>query len=446
MATVLIVDDEPEVTASFGAFFERSGHQVLRARTGEEGLAAFARCRPDLVLLDLRLPDVDGFDVLGRMREHDPVVIMITGHGDVPRAVRAMQQGAENFLTKPVDLDHLAAVADRALEKAHLKQMRRYLEERRNGHGAATLFGSSPAMRDLAHQLELLAAAERTTVLLLGEGGTGKGRAAEAIHRASPRGGRPFVELNCAGMPARGLEAELFGYERGTFAEAVDRRLGLLEVAEGGTLFLDEIGELDVQLQPKLLQVLEKNAFRRMGGTQELRVDIRLIAATHKDLVDEVNEGRFREDLYYRLSTMPVHLPPLRARAREDVLDLVARLLDELHHQLPGAATELSEGALEQILRYPWPGNVRELRNALERAMIVSRGSERIGADHLPAEVRQAKGGGVERHVPRTLEEVERTHIERTLRAHNSNRTRAAREIPSSRATLINKIKAYGLT
>ena len=446
MPTVLIIDDESEVTAAFGAFFERAGHQVLRARTGEEGIEAFQRCRPDLVLLDLRLPDLDGFDVLTRIREADPVVIVITGHGDVPRAVRAMQQGAENFLTKPVDLEYLAAVSNRALEKARLKQMHHYLHERRNGHQPSALLGSSPAMRELAHQLELLAVADRTTVLLLGESGTGKGRAAEAIHRLSPRAEKPFVEVNCAGSSSPFLDSELFGHERGAFAEAAERKPGLFEVADGGTLFLDEIADLDLQLQPKLLKVLEGKTFRRMGGTQEIGVDVRLVVATTKDLVEEVNEGRFREELYYRLSVMPVHLPPLRARAREDLLDLVARLLEELHQQLPAAPPELSDAALEQILRYPWPGNVRELRNALERAMIVGRGASRIAVEHLPAEVRQARGAGVERHVPRTLDEVERLHIERTLRAHSANRTRAARELGISRATLINKIKTYGLT
>ncbi|MGH7717564.1 MAG: sigma 54-interacting transcriptional regulator, partial [Gemmatimonadaceae bacterium] len=316
---------------------------------------------------------------------------------------------------------------------------------RRGASGASALLGSSPAMRELARQIELLAVSEQTTVLLVGESGTGKGRLAEVIHDLSPRAGKPFIEVSCAGSSGPRLESELFGHERGTFSDAEERRHGVFEVAGGGTLLLDEIGELDPQLQPKLLQLLEGKTFRRPGGTQEIAADVRLIAATNRDLVSEVNDGRFREDLYYRLSVMPVHLPPLRARAREDLLDLVARTLGELHAQLPGAPAEASDAALEQLLRHPWPGNVRELRNVLERAMIVGRGAKRIAPEHLPPEVRRATSSPMSRHTPKSLAEIERAHIERTLRAHNANRTRAARELGISRATLINKIKAYGL-
>lgn len=442
MATIVIIDDEVELASSFGAFFERSGHQVVRAHTGDDGIDACQRLHPDLVLLDLKLPDVQGFELLDRLHPDQRVIIIVTGHGDIPLAVEAMRRGAENFLTKPVELPHLGVAADRALEKARLRELNKYLIERRGARTAA-LLGSSPAMRELAHQIDLLATAERTTVLLIGESGTGKGRVAEAIHTSSPRASRPFVELSCAGLSAKALEIELFGQEAAGVAN--ERRLGLFEVADGGTLFLDEIGALDPAIQPKLLKVMEGRSFRRLGGTQDVTVDVRVIAATVRDLASEVVEERFREDLYYRLSVMPVHLPPLRARAREDMLDLVARCLEELHVQLPEAPMELTEGALDQLLRYSWPGNVRELRNVLERAMIVGRGARRIGTEHLPPEVRDATGAGVERHVPKRLDEVERAHIERTLRAHNDNRTRAARELGISRATLINKIRTYGL-
>ncbi|HEU5185283.1 MAG TPA: sigma-54 dependent transcriptional regulator [Gemmatimonadaceae bacterium] len=442
MATIVIIDDEVELASSFGAFFERSGHQVVRAHTGDDGIDACQRLHPDLVLLDLKLPDVQGFELLDRLHPDQRVIIIVTGHGDIPLAVEAMRRGAENFLTKPVELPHLGVAAERALEKARLRELNKYLIERRGARTAA-LLGSSPAMRELAHQIELLATAERTTVLLIGESGTGKGRVAEAIHTSSPRATRPFVELGCAGLSAKALEIELFGEE--AVGVGNERRLGLFEVADGGTLFLDEIGALDPAIQPKLLKVMEGKSFRRLGGTQDINVDVRVIAATIKDLASEVVEERFREDLYYRLSVMPVHLPPLRARAREDMLDLVARSLEELHVQLPEAPMELTEGALDQLLRYSWPGNVRELRNVLERGMIVGRGARRIGTEHLPPEVRDATGAGVERHVPKTLDEVERAHIERTLRAHNDNRTRAARELGISRATLINKIRTYGL-
>ena len=444
MATIVIIDDEVELASALGSYFERTGHQVVRAHTGDDGLEACMRVRPDLVLLDLKLPDVQGFELLDRLQPQQRVVVMVTAHGDIPLAVEAMRRGAENFLTKPVELEHLGVAAERALEKARLRELNRHLTERRGARTTA-LLGSSPAMRELAHQIELLATAERTTVLLIGESGTGKGRVAEMIHAMSPRASRPFVDVSCAGMSASALDAELFGQEAGAVANGKERKLGLFEVADGGTLFLDEIGALDPALQPKLLKVMEGKTFRRMGGTQEITADVRVIAATVRDLASEVVEERFREDLYYRLSVMPVHLPPLRARAREDMLDLIARSLEELHLQLPDAPTELTEGALEQLLRYSWPGNVRELRNVLERGMIVARGARKIGAEHLPPEVRNATGAGVERHVPKSLEEVERAHIERTLRAHGDNRTRAAKELGISRATLINKIRVYGL-
>jgi two-component system, NtrC family, response regulator AtoC len=446
MPTVLIIDDEKDITAALGTFFERSGHQVMRAHTGEEGIESVRRGHPDLVLLDVRLPDMTGFDVLERVRDDHPVVIMITGHGDIELAVRAMQGGAENFLTKPIELAHLGAAAERAFEKAHLRQMNRYLTERRGQVPASALLGTSPPMRELSEQIELLARSDRTTVLIVGESGTGKGRVAAAIHAQSPRADRPFVEVNCAALTIDSLDIELFGQEQISMdGEPTVQRPGLLEVAHEGTLFLDEIGDLDVHLQPKLLRMLEGKGFRRAGGTREVKVDVRLVAATSKDLVGEVTTGRFREDLYYRLSVMPIYLPPLRARAREDLLDLIARLLDELRPNLPEAPTSIDDPALDRLLKYSWPGNVRELRNVLERAMIIARGSDRVIPQHLPSEVRDATGLGVEHHVPRSLSDVERAHIDRTLRAHDYNRTRASKELGISRATLIKKIKEYGL-
>jgi DNA-binding NtrC family response regulator len=458
MASVLIVDDEPSITQTLGAFFERSGgHVVTTAHTGAEGLALFQRTRPDLVLLDVRLPDMSGFDVLSRIRANDAVVIMVTGYGDVPLAVQAMQQGAENFLTKPVELSHLGAAAERAFEKARLRQMNRYLASR-HGHAPTELvLGTSRPMQELAAQIDMLAANDRTTVLLIGESGSGKGRVAELLHARSPRSARPLVEVNCAALTAASLDVELFGQEGtgngsdgggGAGAIGVTAREfkpGLFEVADGGSIFLDEIGDLDMHLQPKLLHVLEGKTFRRVGGTLEICTNVRLIAATSKDLVNEVTAGTFREDLYYRLNVMPVYLPPLRARSREDLLELIAHIMDELRAILPEAPTAVSDAALERMLRYPWPGNIRELRNVLERAMITARGQESVGPHHLPGDVRDAASTGADHHVPKSLDEVERTHIERTLRAHTGNRTHTARELGISRATLIKKIKIYGL-
>ncbi|HKO14682.1 MAG TPA: sigma-54 dependent transcriptional regulator [Gemmatimonadaceae bacterium] len=445
MPNVLIIDDEQAITSALGTYFERQGHTVSCAHTGEEGIEGIRRTRPDLVLLDLRLPDMSGFDVLERVKELMPVVIMITGYGDVPEAVRAMQLGAESFLTKPVELAHLGAAAERAFEKARLRQMNRYLSDRRGRLSTAAMLGGSAPMRELADQIELLAKSDRTTVLITGESGTGKGYVAEAIHRASARGERPLVEINCAALSGATLDAELFGREFPSSSEGDSFKPGLFDVADGGCIFLDEVGDLDAQLQPKLLRVLEGKSFRRLGGTREVLVDVRLIAATGKDLVSEVTEGRFREDLYYRLSVMPITLPPLRARSREDLLDLIGNLIGELHPNLPDAPQVLADDALDRMLKYSWPGNIRELRNVLERAMIIARGVEHVLPQHLPAEVRDASGFAVEHHVPRTLAEVERIHIDRTLRAHNANRTRAARELGISRATLIKKIKEFGL-
>ena len=444
MPKVLIIDDEPDLVSALATFFERRGHEVSRALTARDGVDIFRRTRPDLVLLDVRLPDRSGFEVLADIRDEQPVVIMITGHGDVPLAVRAMQEGAENFLTKPVELEHLGAAADRAFEKARLREMNRYLRNRLSAPASA-LLGSSPTMRDLADQIALLARSDRTTVLILGESGSGKGRVAEEIHQLSPRGANPLIEVNCAALTADSLDMELFGDERaGEGGSRVIKR-GLFEVANGGSLFLDEIGDLAPHLQPKLLGVLEGKGFRRLGGTDQVTSNVRLIAATSKDLVNEVTAERFREDLYYRLSVMPLYLPPLRARAREDLLELIAHLVAELQPQLPDAPAHIADAALDRMLRYGWPGNVRELRNVIERAMIMARGSSHILVEHLPAEVRDASGADVEHHVPKSLSEVERVHIERTLRAHGANRTHAARELGISRATLIKKIKEFGL-
>jgi two-component system, NtrC family, response regulator AtoC len=447
MSSVLIVDDERQVTDSFAAFFERHGnHTVSRAYTGAEAIAAYEASRPDLVLLDLRLPDMTGFDVYARIREHSPVVIMISGHGDVPLAVQALQSGAENFLTKPVELAHLAVAAERAFEKVRLRQMNQYLTERRGGSSAKFALGSSTVMRDLASQVELLATSDRTTVLLLGESGSGKGRVAEIIHAHSPRRNDPFIEVNCAALTPEALEVALFGREAGPAPNGTEPHVGLFEVAAGGSLFLDEIGELGTHLQARLLRVFEGKGFRRVGGTREISADVRIIAATNRDLVTEVNEGRFREDLYYRLSVMPLYLPPLRARSREDLAELMGRIVDDLRPHLPAAPIAISDEALNRLLRHAWPGNIRELRNVLERAMIVGRGTERIEVQHLPAEVRDSSMLIAEPHVPRSLADIERTHIERTLRANASNRTHAARELGISRATLIKKIKEYGLS
>ncbi len=438
MASILIIDDEVPITEAFGTFFRTLGYTVHAAHTGAAGVDAYFRLRPDLVLLDVRLPDITGFDVLDRIRSDHPVVVMITGYGDVEMAVEALHKGAENFLMKPVDLSHLEAATRRALEKAELRRLHRVLT---GGHRGApgTLLGTSPAMRELDAQCALLAASERTTGLIVGERGAGKGRVAELVHARSARAARPFVQVNCAALTPEGLEAELFG------VDGRDGRRGLVDAAAGGTLFLDEVSELAPSLQPRLLRLLEGKGFRRVGGNTDLPADVRVLAASSRDLSREVAAGRIREDLYYRLAVMPLVIPPLRTRSREDVVELVGDILDELAPALAGAPARLEEDALEAILRHAWPGNIRELRNALERAMLLARGRDAIALEHLPREVVGASGAHVAHHEPRSLAEVEKAHIDRTLRWHQHNRTHAARELGISRATLIKKIREYAL-
>ncbi len=442
--SLLIVDDDPDVLQAVGDYFDRIGYEVFREATGEAGIAACIRHRPDAVLLDLRLPGMDGLQVLEELRLHDVAVLLVTGHGDIATAVRAMQMGAEHFLTKPVDMPLLAAAVARALEKVHLRRHNAVLASQLAPAGGDDVLGVSKPMHDLARQVGLLAASERTTVLLTGESGTGKGWVARLIHRLSARREALFVDVNCAGLSATFLDSELFGHEKGAFTDAKDRKQGLFELADRGSLFLDEIAELAPELQPKVLKAIEEKSFRRLGGTREIQVDVRLIAATNRDIGDAVRQGRFREDLYYRLNVIPLHLPPLRERTREDRLALLRRLFSELRTELPESPGELTSEALERLLSHPWPGNIREMRNALERALIVGHGAERLGLEHLPAEVGRRAAPAAEPQAA-TLADVERRHIERTLRRHGGNRTRAAEELDISRATLINKIKVYGL-
>jgi two-component system, NtrC family, response regulator AtoC len=443
--SVLLIDDDVDVLRSIGNYFERLGYEVTRELSGEAGLATFDRLRPEVVILDLRLPGMDGMEVLEDLRQRDAAVILLTGESDIATAVRAMQLGAENFLAKPVDMEHLAAATARVADKARLRRVNEaLLVQSAPGHGLDSL-GTSSGMQDFAHQVGLLAQSERTTVLLTGESGTGKGWVARMIHDLSPRARAPFVEVNCAGLNATFLDSELFGHEKGAFTDAKDRKQGLFEIADRGTIFLDEIGDLAPELQPKLLKVLETKTFRRLGGTREITVDVRLVAATNKDLQTEVEELRFREDLYYRLSVMPLQLPAVRDRSREDRLALITRLMNDLRVELPDGPATLSAEVLDRLLAYGWPGNVREMRNVLERALILGRGAAAVSVEHLPGEFRARPGIGDRRHTPLSLEDLERQHIERTLKHHTGNRTRAAIELGISRATLINKIKRYNI-
>jgi two-component system, NtrC family, response regulator AtoC len=434
------------VLRTVGQVFERAGYEVSRELTAESGLAAYDRLHPEVVVLDLHLPGMNGLDALVRFKERNAAVILLTGHSDVSTAVEAMQRGAENFLSKPVDMSHLLAAVARVADKVRLRRLNELLLLRSTpGEGLDSL-GESPAMKDLGRQIGLIALSERTPVLLRGETGVGKRWLAAMIHSLSPRASGPFVEVQIWGKTPAGLDAELFGTERASEQEARERRAGLVETAEGGSLVMPEIGDLPAELQPKLLRLLETRSFRRVGGGRELTADVRIIAATSRDLDAMVEAGTFREDLAYRLSVMPLQLPPLRERNREDRLSLLLTLVNELQREVTGAAPAISPDALERLLSHPWPGNTRELRNVLERALILSRGQPLVGLEHLPGDFRNRPGPGDRRHTPMTLDELERAHIERTLRHHVGNRTRAAQELGISRATLINKIRRYAIT
>ncbi len=444
--SILLIDDDPEIRALLVRFFERHGWIVFAAGDARTAGALYTRERPDLVLLDNELPDLTGLQLLDVLRARDPdaTVIMLTGQADVATAVEAMRLGAENYLTKPVELVHLEAATERALEKAQLRHRNRYYTERQSSVVQEELGVDGP-MREIIRQVDVVAGSD-TTVLLLGETGTGKGWVAQRIHARSPRAANPFVEVNCAGLSATFLDSEIFGPERGAFTDAREQKRGLLEVAHTGTFFLDEVGDLAQDLQPKLLKALESRRFRRLGGTRELEVDVRLVAATNRDLETAVQSGRFREDLYYRLAVMPVRLPPLRERGRHELADLALRMLAELRRRTGRGPATLSPEALEPMARYAWPGNIRELRNVLERACLLAPDADSLRASHLPPEI-AATGDplGPTDDVSLTLEQLERRHIARVLAFHGGNRARTARTLGISRATLYEKLARYDL-
>ncbi|MBA2244266.1 MAG: sigma-54-dependent Fis family transcriptional regulator [Gemmatimonadetes bacterium] len=446
--SVLLIDDDTAVLQLLTRFFTQKQWEVASALTAEEGVRHYEVGRPDLVLLDLNLPGLSGMHALELLVAHGATVVMLTGHGEIDTAVEAMQLGAESFLTKPVSLTQLEATAERAVEKVELRRTNRLLAQRLAERSSAENLGVSPKMQELARQVERVAASGQTTVLLLGASGTGKSMIAEMVHAQSPRARHPFVEISCASLSGAFLASELFGHERGAFTDAREMKRGLFEVADGGTLFMDEIGDLAADLQPKLLKVLESRSFRRLGATREIKVDVRLVAATNKDLFAEVKAGRFREDLYYRLSTFPLTIPTVRERSRDDVLALVQRLLERLRSRHPQAPREIAPRALDLLVGYGWPGNVREMHNVLERALVLAGGGERIEAEHLSPALHST--GGARRperfeQVIVPLEEVERQHIERALYLTSGNRSAAAERLGISRATLHNKIKIYGL-
>jgi two-component system, NtrC family, response regulator AtoC len=458
MTAVLIIEDEEVLGRNMLHYLQRAGFDAQLAATGMQGLALYESMRPDVVVLDYHLPDIDGLQALERIRALDAQarVVMLTGHGSIELAVQAMRAGSVDFLTKPVALSQLKLRLEQAVGQARQDSALHYYRER-DAQSAVLggLIGDSPPMRELNRTIAQLLDAEAhlrdadaPAVLVLGETGAGKEVVARALHSGGPRRDKPFVELNCAALPATLLESELFGHERGAFTDARERKLGLVETAEGGTLFLDEIGDMDIALQAKLLKLLEEKTVRRLGSVREQRVSVRVVAATHRPLEALVREGRFRADLYYRLCVVQLHLPALRERG-SDIL-LLARHFIAVHAARYGKpAPTLTAQAEAALLAHPWPGNVRELRNVLEQAVLMGQRAE-IDAAQLglvamaaaPAPIEAARSAPPP---PALLPEIERQALLHALRSNGWNVSRAARALGITHDTLRYRIDKHGL-
>jgi DNA-binding NtrC family response regulator len=442
MATtrILLVEDEAAIRFGIRDFLESNGFTVEETDTAEGAQAAVRQYRPDVILIDYLLPDGNALDLLPRLKEIEPTVpvVILTAHGSIDLAVRAIKLGAEQFLTKPIELSVLLIVLRRLLEEQRNRQKQLAGRVRESRAAVDPFLGSSPAIRRLAEQAEKVLTVA-SPILIQGETGTGKGVLAKWLHEHGPRGEGPFVDLNCASLSREFLETELFGHEKGAFTGAVARKLGLLEIAHGGTVFLDEIGDMDPQVQPKFLTVLEEKRFRRMGAVRDQRVDVCLIAATHQDLAALVRDKRFRSDLYFRVSTIPLMVPPLRER-REDVPLLARTLLDGIGRDLRRGAVGLSPGAEQALMAYAWPGNIRELRNVLERAALLSDQPLLEARDvQLPLEASPAGDLNLK------LRELERRHIEAVLRHEHGHVERAARRLGVPRSSLYQMIRQHGI-
>jgi DNA-binding NtrC family response regulator len=460
MEPILLVEDKAELRAMLRKALERFGYTVEEAPDGSAAIEKVRSRRYLLVLSDLKLPGASGIDVLREARRAEPTlpVILVTAYGSVEEAVTAMKDGAFDFIQKPVDLDHLKLLLERATRQQELLRENLLLrEEYAARYGFPRIVGEHPAMKEASQMTQRVAAAD-STVLLLGESGTGKELFARAIHHLSSRAEHPFVALNCAAIPEGLVENELFGHERGAYTGAGARKIGKLELAHRGTLFLDEIGELPLAIQSKLLRVLEERRFERVGGTQEIEVNVRILTATNKDLRAAVAEKTFRDDLYFRISAVPITIPPLRDRG-DDVLLLAEHFLERFKREFRKPSLELTEDARSHLLSYSWPGNVRELQNAIERATILAKGSE-IDAESLqlpaakPAPEELPEGmlagqflweGPLEEVSQRAVAHVERFKIQNALRETKWNKTRAAEKLGVSYKTLLHKIRALGL-
>lgn len=449
-ASILLVDDDAVFRHVMAGELRRVGHEVATAASGEQAVECARGQEPEIVLLDLRLPGMDGLETLKTLRARHPLleVIMLTGHGSIDSAIEAIREGAFDYVTKPCPLDEIIIRIQRAIERRTLRQRASLLERALSPPDpAASLLGESPEFRRVLHLAELVAARD-STVLICGETGSGKERMAMLIHARSPRQSKPFVVVDCAALQESLLQSELFGHERGAFTGADKAKPGLFEVAHCGTIFLDEIGEISPATQVNLLRVLDTSVFRHVGGTREIRVDVRVLAATNRDLPAMVAKGLFREDLYYRMSTISIEVPPLRKRTGD--IELLACHFVAMLNERYGSRKALAQETMETLRRHAWPGNVRELLHAVEAAVIVSEGAE-ILPEHLPASVR---GGATAQaalvsaddsgRIP-TLFELEVEHIRRALEVSQGHRGNAARLLGISERNLYRKLKEYRL-
>ncbi len=466
---ILIVDDERLVRWSLRQKCEDWGYQVLEAEAGEPGLKLAQNESPDLILLDVRLPDMSGLEVLDQLKKNGDAraVIMITADPQLDDVKAALKLGAYDFVGKPLDFDELHVAIKNSLETTKLRsEVQTLRADVRRRAGYHQVVGTSPKMTELMSFVRKVASSEATTILIQGESGTGKDLIAKAIHYESTRQERPFVAINCSAIPEQLMEAELFGHEKGAFTDAKQMKKGLFEAADGGTLFLDEIGELSPLLQAKLLRVLEDQVIRRVGGIRDMQVDVRVIAASNRDLEKAVREGNFRQDLYYRLAIIAIFIPPLRER-KEDILPLVDFFIDRYNRKFKKSVRGITEDTRRLLLGHSWPGNVRELKNSIERAMILE-DEFQLRPVYLPFSVAESGGRTVfERSVPAdggqqlpngrmlprlyipeggtSLEEVEHAMVELAMRQANNNQTHAAKLLDISRDALRYKLKKFGM-
>ena len=448
---ILIVDDEQGIRAALGQLLEFEGYEVRTVANAVDGLAEYARFKPHLVFMDIKMAGIDGLEALRKLKEHDPsaIVVMISGHATIQTAVEATQHGAYDILEKPLDTDRILVTLRNAL--AHLDLHEENTRLRDAVRSKFEIVGTSYAIRAVTEKIERVGKTP-ARVLITGENGTGKELVARAVHSLSTRAKAPFVEVNCAAIPAELIESELFGHMKGSFTGAVADRAGKFEQAHGGTLFLDEIGDMSLAAQAKVLRVLQDGVVTRIGGSKPIQVDVRVLAATNKDVESEIAAGRFREDLYYRLNVVPIHVPPLRER-REDIPLLIGHFIGQLTGPGGLAPRAISEDAVTRLGQLEWPGNVRELRNTIERLLILSSGN-RITAedvDHLVGRRADASEGGLGSllDVP-TFEDfkhaAERAYLVAKLRAFDWNVSETARALDMPRSNLYKKIERYGLS